>query len=305
MKYIEFGTQKKKVSSVMVGCMRIGDMSETSLEQLIESAMEQGINAFDHADIYAGGESERIFGRFLEKKPSLREELFLQSKCGIRDGFFDFSKEYILQSVDGILARLKTDYLDSLLLHRPDALMEPEEVAEAFHKLKEQGKVRDFGVSNMNPMQMELLQKYIGQPLAANQLQFSAAHTCMLDAGFHVNMGDEAGIMRDGSVLEYCHLHDIAVQSWSSLQYGYFEGTFLGAEQYEELNRQLAAVGEELGVDKATVAIAWILRYPARMQAVIGSTKKERICQMAKAGDLALSREQWYAIYRAAGNILP
>lgn len=305
MNYVEIGPGKQKASAVVLGCMRINQMSAGEAEALVEAALAEGITTFDHADIYGGGTSEEVFGQVLACKPGLRRQMFLQSKCGIRKGFFDFSREHILESVDGILKRLQTDYLDMLLLHRPDALMEPEEVAEAFDCLKSSGKVLDFGVSNMNPMQIMMIEKFTGMPIVANQLQFSAAHTTMLDAGFNVNMMADAGIVRDGGVLEYCRLKGMAVQAWSALQYGYFEGTFLGNEKYGELNRCLERIGEEQGVTGAAVAIAWILRYPASMQAVIGTTKAERVRQLAKAADVKLGREAWYEIYRAAGNQLP
>ncbi len=305
MKNVEIGTGKRKVSAVVLGCMRISGMSVPEVEELVETALSEGITAFDHADIYGGGKSEEVFGEVLAAKPGLRDRIFLQSKCGIRKGFFDFSKEHIMGSVEGSLKRLQTDHLDMLLLHRPDALMEMEEVAEAFDCLKSSGKVLEFGVSNMNPMQIELMEKGTGISLAANQLQFSAAHTPMLDGGFNVNMASDAGIMRDGSVLEYCRLKGMAVQAWSALQYGYFEGTFLGNELYGELNQVLERIGAKRGVTSAAVAIAWILRYPGSTQAVVGSTKKERVRELAKAGDVSLSREEWYEIYRAAGNQLP
>ena len=295
MKNVEIGTGKRKVSAVVLGCMRISGMSVPEVEELVETALSEGITAFDHADIYGGGKSEEVFGEVLAAKPGLRDRIFLQSKCGIRKGFFDFSKEHIMGSVEGSLKRL----------HRPDALMEMEEVAEAFDCLKSSGKVLEFGVSNMNPMQIELMEKGTGISLAANQLQFSAAHTPMLDGGFNVNMASDAGIMRDGSVLEYCRLKGMAVQAWSALQYGYFEGTFLGNELYGELNQVLERIGAKRGVTSAAVAIAWILRYPGSTQAVVGSTKKERVRELAKAGDVSLSREEWYEIYRAAGNQLP
>ena len=305
MKNVEIGTGKRKVSAVVLGCMRISGMSVPEVEELVETALSEGITAFDHADIYGGGKSEEVFGEVLAAKPGLRDRIFLQSKCGIRKGFFDFSKEHIMGSVEGSLKRLQTDHLDMLLLHRPDALMEMEEVAEAFDCLKSSGKVLEFGVSNMNPMQIELMEKGTGISLAANQLQFSAAHTPMLDGGFNVNMASDAGIMRYGSVLEYCRLKGMAVQAWSALQYGYFEGTFLGNELYGELNQVLERIGAKRGVTSAAVAIAWILRYPGSTQAVVGSTKKERVRELAKAGDVSLSREEWYEIYRAAGNQLP
>lgn len=219
--------------------------------------------------------------------------------------YFDFSKEHILEAVDGILERLNVDYIDSLLLHRPDALMEPAEIAEAFDLLKSQGKVIDFGVSNQNPMMMALIQKDVNQPLVANQLQLSAAFTPSFDAGFHVNMKQEAGIVRDSSIFEYCRLHDVVIQAWSVLQFDYLGGVFLGSEKYPELNHVLNRLAEKYHVSPSAVAIAWVLRYPAKMQAVIGTTKKARVAEAAKAAEIQLTRKEWYEIYLAAGNDLP
>ncbi len=308
MRYIEFGTQKAKVSEVVAGLMRIPDMTIPELETFVETCLEEGINAFDLANIYGGGKCEEILGDLLVKRPDLRDKMWIQSKCGIHpDGFtyFDFSKEHILESVDKILKRLKTDHLDSLLLHRPDALMEPEEVAEAFDVLQASGKVLDFGVSNQNPIQMQLLGKCVKQPLVANQLQLSAAFTPSLNEGFNVNMEVDAGIVRGAGIFEYCHLNDIVIQAWSSLQYGYFQGVFFGVPKYEALNAVINRIAEEKGVTNTAVALAWILRYPAKMQAVIGTTKPERIRESARACDFTLTRKEWYEIYLAAGNKLP
>ncbi len=308
MRYIEFGTQKAKVSEVVAGMMRIPQMTVPELEVFVETCLEEGINAFDLANIYGGGKCEELVGDLLVKRPDLRDKMWIQSKCGIHtDGFnyFDFSKEHILESVDQILSRLKTDHLDSLLLHRPDALMEPEEVAEAFDTLQASGKVLDFGVSNENPMQMELLKKCVKQPLAANQLQLSAAFTPSLDEGFNVNMQVDAGIVRGAGIFEYCHLKDIVIQAWSSLQYGYFQGVFFGAPGFEKLNAVIDRIAEEKGVTNTAVALAWILRYPAKMQAVVGTTKPSRIRESARACDITLTRREWYEIYLAAGNKLP
>ena len=308
MRYIEFGTQKVKVSEIVAGLMRIPAMSTAELEVLVETCLEEGINAFDLADIYGGGKCEENIGKLLAVRPDLREKMWIQSKCGICPGeftVFDFSKEHILESVDGILSRLGTDHLDSLLLHRPDALMESEEVAEAFDILQESGKVLDFGVSNENPMQMELLKKCVKQPLAANQLQLSAAFTPSINEGFNVNMGIDAGIVRGAGIFEYCHLKDIVIQAWSSLQYGYFQGVFFGVPKYEKLNAVIDRIAGEKGVTNTAVALAWILRYPAKMQAVVGTTKPERIRESARACDFTLTRREWYEIYQAAGNKLP
>ena len=288
--------------------MRISEMTVDQVEELIESALAVGINAFDIADCYGHGKCEQILGEVLKCRPDLREKMWIQSKCGIRMEeftYFDFSKEHILEAVDGILERLNVDYIDSLLLHRPDALMEPVEIAEAFDLLKAQGKVIDFGVSNQNPMMMALIQKDVNQPLVANQLQLSAAFTPSFDAGFHVNMKQEAGIVRDSSIFEYCRLHDVVIQAWSVLQFDYFGGVFLGSEKYPELNQVLNRLAEKYHVSPSAVAIAWVLRYPAKMQAVIGTTKKARVAEAARAAEIQLTRKEWYEIYLAAGNDLP
>lgn len=308
MRYIKFGERQKEVSEVVLGLMRISEMTVDQVEDLIESALAVGINAFDIADCYGHGKCEQILGEVLKRRPDLREKMWIQSKCGIRMEeftYFDFSKEHILEAVDGILERLNVDYIDSLLLHRPDALMEPAEIAEAFDLLKSQGKVIDFGVSNQNPMMMALIQKDVNQPLVANQLQLSAAFTPSFDAGFHVNMKQEAGIVRDSSIFEYCRLHDVVIQAWSVLQFDYFGGVFLGSERYPELNHVLNRLAEKYHVSPSAVAIAWVLRYPAKMQAVIGTTKKARVAEAAKAAEIQLTRKEWYEIYLAAGNDLP
>lgn len=308
MRYIKFGERQVEISEVVLGLMRISELTVDQVEELIESALAVGINAFDIADCYGHGECERILGEVLKHRPDLREKMWIQSKCGIRMEdftYFDFSKEHILEAVDGVLERLGVDYIDSLLLHRPDALMEPEEIAEAFDILKAQGKVIDFGVSNQNPMMMELIKKDVKQPLVANQLQLSAAFTPSFDAGFHVNMKQDAGIVRDSSIFEYCRLNDVVIQAWSVLQFDYFGGVFLGSEKYPELNRVLERLAEKYQVTPSAIAIAWVLRYPAQMQAVIGTTKSERVAQAAKAADIVLTRKEWYEIYLAAGNDLP
>ena len=308
MRYIKFGERQKEVSEVVLGLMRISEMTVDQVEDLIESALAVGINAFDIADCYGHGKCEQILGEVLKRRPDLREKMWIQSKCGIRMEeftYFDFSKEHILEAVDGILERLNVDYIDSLLLHRPDALMEPAEIAEAFDLLKSQGKVIDFGVSNQNPMMMALIQKDVNQPLVANQLQLSAAFTPSFDAGFHGNMKQEAGIVRDSSIFEYCRLHDVVIQAWSVLQFDYFGGVFLGSEKYPELNHVLNRLAEKYHVSPSAVAIAWVLRYPAKMQAVIGTTKKARVAEASKAAEIQLTRKEWYEIYLAAGNDLP
>ncbi|MFD2115306.1 aldo/keto reductase family oxidoreductase [Paenibacillus yanchengensis] len=305
MKYINIGGSGIHGSAVTLGCMRIAQMEHNDVARLIETAFEAGINMFDHADIYGRGQSEQVFAEALKLTSIKREQMILQSKCGIRQGFFDFSKEHILQSVDQILHRLQTDYLDILLLHRPDALMEPEEVAEAFQQLQSSGKVRQFGVSNHHPGQIELLNKSLSVKLVANQLQFSVTNASMIDVGLNVNMENAEAINRDGQVLDYCRLQNMTIQAWSPLQYGFFEGIFIGHEKYAALNEVLERIAAEQQVTVEAVAVAWILRHPAQMQVVIGTTQQKRVQGMAQASNVQLSREQWYEIYRASGKKLP
>ena len=308
MRYITLGQDDKELSEIVLGMMRIKDKSVKEVEELVETALSVGINAFDLADIHGRGRCEELLGLVLKNRPDLREKMWIQSKCGIRIEeftYFDFSKDYIIKSVDGILQRLKIDHLDSLLLHRPDVLMESDQVAEAFNLLYKQGKVRDFGVSNQNPMMMELLKKDVKQPLAVNQLQLSAAFTPGFESAFHVNMEDSQAAMRDGSIFEYCKLHDVVIQAWSVLQFGYFKGNFVGNEKFQALNQVLDRLAIKYGVTSSTIAISWILRYPAKMQAVVGTTNPKHLREVSQAANFSLTRKEWYEIYLAAGNNLP
>ena len=305
MKYIRVPNSDLNASEISLGCMRISSMSNSAIAVLCHTALDEGINFFDHADIYGGGQSEAKFAEALDMNPRLREKMLLQTKCGIRQGSFDFSKEHILEAVDGSLKRLRTDYVDVLLLHRPDALVEPEEVAEAFDALEVSGKVKYFGVSNQNPMQIELLKKFIKQRLIFNQLQFSITNTGMIDAGINVNMEIDQSIVRDGSILDYCRLHDITIQPWSPFQYGFFEGVFLDNPKFPKLNETIDRIAAAYGVTNTAIAIAWILRHPARMQPIIGTTNPQRVKDSCQASNFTLTRQEWYEIYLAAGNKLP
>lgn len=299
----ELGKSGLQVPAVAVGCMRISDMKKKEVSAFIETALENGTNFFDHADIYGGGKSEIVFGKAVS--PSKRDNIIIQTKCGIRPGRFDFSYEHIISSVNGSLERLGTDYIDVLLLHRPDALMEPEEVARAFDELKTSGKVRHFGVSNQNPTQIQLLQSCLDMPLCVNQLQFSIMHAPMIQSGFNVNMYNDSATNRDGGVLDFCRLNKITVQPWSPMQYGFFEGCFVDNRKFPKLNKVLGEIAKEYGVSKTTIAFAWILRHPAKMQPITGTTNLQRLKDCIKASEITLTREQWYEIYRAAGNVLP
>ncbi|WP_338997846.1 aldo/keto reductase [Lactococcus formosensis] len=294
-----------QASQIILGCMRIIEPGKNPVK-VIETAYENGINFFDHADIYGAGQCETVFAEALAQTSIRREDIYLQSKCAIRPGVaFDFSKEHIIKSVEGSLQRLQTDYLDTLLLHRPDTLMEPEEVAEAFHELEKSGKVRYFGVSNQNPMQVELLKTAVKQPLLFNQLQFGLKHTEMIDAGLNVNIPNQASHMQDGSVLEYSRINKMTIQAWSPFQHGYFDGPFVGNDKFPELNKKLEEYAEKYNLTPSGIAIAWINRHPAGMQTIIGTMTEQRILEVTNASELVLSRNEWYDLYMAAGNILP
>lgn len=305
MKEIRLGGGQK-VPAIIVGCMRLGELDRQELGRFIHTALECGANYFDHADIYGGGACEEHFGAAVRSDPSIRrEELILQSKCGIRQGFYDSSKEYLLRAVDGILKRLQTDYLDVLLIHRPDALTEPEEVAAAFDELDRKGKVRCFGVSNHKPMQIELLKRMVRQPLRINQLQFSLPVSNMVANGMEVNMDSPGSADRDGSVLDYCRLNDMTIQAWSPFQTPNWGGCFLGDERYPELNRELDVLADQYKVSPTAIAAAWVLRHPAGMQLITGTAKASRLQEILGACTLELTREEWYRLYLAAGHPLP
>ena len=305
MQYFKLG--KNYVSRVIQGCMRIGGKSGKEIDEIVNTAYENGINFFDHADIYGRGVCEENFGKYLNRNPSFREKIFIQTKCGIKPGIsFDFSYDHIITSVENSLKRLNTDHIDYLLLHRPDTLMEPEEVAKAFEKLLNDGKVMHYGVSNQHPLQMELLKKYLGDiPLVANQLQLSVANCPMIDFGFNVNMTNDFSSSRDNGILEYCRLKDITIQPWSPFQYGFMEGTFINNDLFKDLNIKLEEIGAKYGITPTGLAIAWLLRHPAKMQPVIGTTTPARIKEVCHASDVIITHDEWYDLYKSAGKRLP
>lgn len=306
MNKIKLGKSDLMVTRAAVGCMRMDGLEQKEAEAFVHGAMEMGLNFFDHADIYGGGKCEEMFGEILKNNPGMRDQILIQSKAGICPGvMYDNSKEYLLQSVDKILGRLNTDHLDVFLIHRPDALVEPEEVAEAFDMLHTSGKVRYFGVSNHNSMQMELLSSYLKQELLVDQLQFSITNSNMVRSGMEVNMSTEGAVDRDGSVLNYCRMKNITIQTWSPFQYGLFEGVFLGNPKFAELNKVIDEVAAKYGVSNTTIASAWILRHPAKMQILTGTMKLNRLKEICQAEEINLTKEEWYRIYLVAGHILP
>jgi predicted oxidoreductase len=303
---MKLGSSRLEVPVIAVGCMRIKGLSGPEAERFVKGALEQGACFFDHADVYGDGLCEEMFAEAVGMTPAVREKMILQSKCGIRRKIaFDFSRENILKSVDGSLRRLKTDYLDVLLLHRPDALVEPEEVAEALGRLHASGKVRHFGVSNQAPGMIRLLRKYVSQPFVANQLQLSITNATMISFDLTMNTARPEAASRDGEVLNYCRLNDITVQPWSPFQYGYFEGVFLDNPKFPGLNAKITQLAGKYGVPGAAIVLAWLLRHPAGMQPVTGTMNPERLRDCLKAAEIVLTREEWYEIYLAAGNILP
>ena len=313
MRQIKIGNTNFTGSAIALGIMRMNKLTVEEAVRALETANETGINYIDSADIYGHGKSEEIFGKALQKSSLKRDDFYIQSKTGIYENpeldykttRYDFSKNYLINAVDGILSRMRIDYLDSLLLHRPDALMDPAEIAAAFDELQRDGKVRHFGVSNFNPMQVDLLQSGVSQRLLINQLQLSVMHTGPIDFNIHTNMTDERSIDHDRGVLDYSRLHNMTVQAWSPFQYGQIEGNFIGNPKFPEVNDALQKVAEQKGVSKNAVAAAWILRHPANTQVIIGTMTPAHIIDSAKGADISLTAQEWYDIYLAAGNDLP
>ncbi|RMC56953.1 aldo/keto reductase family oxidoreductase [Lactobacillus sp. ESL0261] len=313
MRQIKIGNTNFSGSAIALGIMRMNKLTVDEAVKVLETAHETGINYIDSADVYGHGKSEEIFGEALQKSSLKRDDFYIQSKTGIYENpeldykttRYDFSKKYLINAVDGILSRMRIDYLDSLLLHRPDALMDPAEIAAAFDELQRDGKVRHFGVSNFNPMQVDLLQSGVSQRLLINQLQLSVMHTGPIDFNIHTNMTDERSIDHDRGVLDYSRLHNMTVQAWSPFQYGQIEGNFIGNSKFPEINDALQKVADQKGVSKNAVAAAWILRHPANTQVIIGTMTPAHIIDSAKGADISLTAQEWYDIYLAAGNDLP
>jgi predicted oxidoreductase len=297
--------------NVVLGLMRIADKTDDDIHELVRTARDAGIDFVDHADVYGNDlhDCERRFAEALRLTPSQRDEITIQTKAGIvREGpYFDFSYEHLIDSVEGSLRALRTDRIDILLLHRPDALVEPEEVARAFDDLESSGKVRHFGVSNHTPRQIDLLRKSVRQPIVANQLQLSITHQPIIAQGIAANMLDEqqSVTLDGGGILDYCRLNDITVQAWSPFQAGFFNGVFLGSPDYPELNAVVDRLAARYEVPAIAIATAWITRHPARMQVVLGTTTPDRVSGAAEGSDLPLTRADWYELSRAAGHRVP
>ena len=309
MKTLTLQHSTVEVPNIILGLMRIEPLSDPEIRALVGAAIETGITFFDHADVYGTGTHgcERRFGEAVALSAADRAAVTIQSKVGIRAGFWDYSREHILRSVDESLEALQTDYLDLLLLHRPDALVEPEEVAAAFDMLHSAGKVRQFGVSNHTPGQIELLAASLNQPLVVNQVQLSITHAPLIAAGVSANMaGLDQSIDRDNGILDYCRLKGITIQAWSPFQKGFFDGVFLGdRENYAELNDVIDDLAHTYGVPPAAIAVAWITRHPANMQVVLGTTNIDRMRDSAAGSDVPLTRPEWYRLFTAAGHVLP
>ena len=306
MEYKNIGTSPLRASRVALGLMRIGSKSAAQVQELLETALEEGINFLDNADIYAKPiSSELLFGEVMDSAPHLRDKFIIQTKCGICRGFYDSSYEHIIESAEESLRRMKLESLDVLLLHRPDALVEPEEVAKAFSELHDSGKVKHFGVSNMNPGQIENLRRCLDHELIVDQVEMSIVHAPAIEAGINVNMMNEQSPTRDMGLLDYARCRGMGIQAWSILQISLHGGTFLDNPAYPELNTLLRELGEKYGITSSAVAAAWLLRHPALTQAIAGTTNPAHLREIAKAGDIRLERQEWYALYRAAGRTLP
>ena len=317
MKTVKIGNTNFEASAVALGIMRMAGMETADAANTLEAAVDAGINFIDSADIYGGGQSETKFKEALKASGISRDQLFIQSKGGIildparsHDGLvfgqrYDFSKQHLIDSVDGILKRMGIDYLDSFLLHRPDPLMEADDIADAFDTLQREGKVRHFGVSNFNPQQVEMVQSWVNQRLLINQLQFNVVHSGMVKEGMHVNMIDDASIMRDGGIMEYSRRKNMTIQAWSPFNYGLFAGMYINDPKFKKLNDKLEELGKKYGVSKNAIATTWILRHSAKVQVLLGTMNPEHIKDSAAGADIDLTKQEWYDLFFAAGNDLP
>jgi predicted oxidoreductase len=291
--------------NIGLGCMRLAKLNVEEAEKLISSALNNGITLFDHADIYGNRKCESLFGEVLKRNPNFREKMIIQSKCGICRGYYDLSKEYIIKQVEESVRLLNCGYLDILLLHRPDALVDYEEVNEAFKYLYDKGLVKEFGVSNMNPIQIELYNKKLEHKIKHNQVQFSIVHSHMISEGLFVNMSEEESSMHSCNLIEYSMLKDIKLQAWSPLMASWDDGSFIDNPKYEKLNKKLEEVASKYNVTKNCIAISWILRHPANILPIVGTTSILHLNEMIKAKDIKLTREEWYSLYLASNHILP
>lgn len=299
-------------SRLALGCMRIADKPIENTDRLVRAALDIGVNVLDNADIYGGGTCEEIIGKLFASDKTLRDKIVLQTKCGIRGGWYDSSYEHIIESVERSLKRLNTDRIDVLLLHRPDALMRPERIARAFDELHSSGKVLAFGVSNYSAQQIDFLQSYVNQRLCVNQLQLSAAYCPVIDYGINVNT--QNAVDRDGGVMEYCRKNGITIQTYGTMQYapedgnGLYGGVFTsesGKEKFFALNFTLEGLAKKYDTTVDAVAVAWVLHHPANMQAIVGTTSDWRIRKYKDCCDVPLTDYEWYKIYESAGHKLP
>lgn len=311
MKTVPLGTTLNRVPNVVLGLMRIAELDDQTVRKLVGTARDAGIDFFDHADVYGADlhGCERRFADAMQLSAAERQQITIQTKAGIvKEGpYFDFSYEHLISSVDGSLSALQTDYIDILLLHRPDALVEPDEVARAFDELEASGKVRAFGVSNQTPRQIDLLKRSVTQPIVANQLQLSITHAPIVAQGVAMNMLglDQSVTLDGGGIVDYCRLHNITMQAWSPFQAGFFNGVFLGSEDYPELNQVIDRLAAQYDVSPIAIATAWITRHPANMQVVLGTTTPERVTAAAEGSDIPLTRAEWYELFRTAGHRVP
>lgn len=312
MKTIPLGSTTVAIPAVALGVMRMAEKSREEAARIVSTAIDSGMTFFDTADCYSAGESSRRLGQALEDLSVERDSVMIQTKFGIfRDPAshsitrYDFSRRHLVAALDDELRNLRTDHVDLVLLHRPDTLVDLDDLAAAFDDIAQAGKARWFGVSNVSPMQIKLLQGAVPQRLQVNQLQFGLGHTGMIRQEFHVNMEDGASVDHDGGLLSYCRLHHLTIQAWSPFQYGFFEGVFLGSPKFPALNARLEVLAQKYGVDPSAIAVAWILRHPAGMQVLLGSMTPDRLMRMVAGAEIRLEAQEWYDLYIAAGNDLP
>ena len=313
-----------KDNRLIYGTMGIGGgwtddvLTESAIAEgtkAIQTAFDCGIRTFDFANIYQKGKSEEVFGLYLENNEGLREKLFLQSKVGIElydDPFknrYNFSKEHIIEEVEAILKRLKTDYLDCLILHRFDPLMDQQELSEAIQEMKVRGLFKSLGVSNMSHHQIKIIEKITKEKITVNQLEMSLKKRDWLEGSVMFNHGGYQSLDFPVGTIEYCQLNGIELQAWSSLGQGIYSGRPLKEpidESVKKTRTLVKKLAQEKNVSKESIVIAWLLKHPSKIRPVIGSTNEKRIKNIAESTNVKLTREEWYDLFVSArGNVLP
>lgn len=301
-------------TNIIYGCMGLGGLWDESpitkqdrkkAFKAIEIALENGIDTFDHADIYTLGKAERVFGEFLISHPAIRSQMKIQTKAGIQLGAaalgsnrYNLSKDYLISAIESSLKNLQTEYLDMFLLHRPDPLTSILEITDALLLIKEKGYALNVGVSNMSVRQIESIQATANLRISANQIQFSLGHSLMLEDEVWLNRRETQDNTLAG-MLAFAQTNHMTIQAWSPLDRGEYLKKPSEKKDHKTKNTQklIKELSQKYEVEPIAIPLAWVLQLPANIQPIIGTTNPKRIKAATKAGDLLLTREDWYDLW--------